>query len=110
MTERKKLRAAEFAEIVAAERMATKLITLVEENQRQLAAHCAYICPMNSGGNLLDRMKVLLSERRYEDIRALAAEWGKWRRECDVLAEHARELQIMIQGFCTFYEKTNGQL
>jgi len=110
MTERKKLRAAEFAEVVAAERMAMKLIALIEDNQRQIAAHCACICPLNSGGNMLDRMKALLSERRYEDIRTLAAEWRKWQHECEVLVERAGEMKVLIEGFCTFYEETNGRL
>jgi len=110
MTERKKLRAAEFAEVVAAERMAMKLSARIEEDQRQIAEHCASICPLNTAGNLLDRMRALLTERRYEDIRALVEEWNQWQCRCEVLVERVEETRTLIRGFCAFYEETDGRL
>jgi len=110
MTEKRKLRASEFAEVVAAERMAMKLIRRIEEDQRQIADHCSHICPLNTAGNLLDKMRELLAERRYEDIRKLAKEWDKWHCQCEKLVERVRETQTWIAGFCAFYEETNGRL
>ena len=107
---KRKLRASEFAEVVAAERMAMKLSARIEEDQRQIAEHCALICPLNTAGNLLDRMRELLAERRYEDIHALVEEWGKWQCRCEALVQRVRETQSWINGFCAFYEETNGRL
>ena len=109
-TGRRKLRASEFAEVVAAERMAMKLASRIEEDQRQIAEQCALICPLNAASNLLDRMRALLAERRYASIKALLGEWNEWQCQCEVLVERIRETQSWINGFCAFYEETNGRL
>lgn len=110
MIGKRKLRASEFAEVVAAERMAMKLIRRIEEDQRQIADHCASICPLNTAGNLLDKMRELLAERRYEDIQLLLEKWGEWQCECDALVLRVKETEGWIRGFCAFYEETNGRL
>ena len=106
----KRRSAAELAQVVAAEGMAMKLSARIGEDQRQIAEHCASICPLNTAGNLLDRMRALLAERRYEDIRALVEEWDKWQCQCEVLVERVEETRTLIRGFCAFYEETNGRL
>lgn len=106
----RRVRAAEFAEVVSAERLAMKLIHRIEEDQRLIAEHCAHICPLNTAGNMLDEMRELLAERRYENIRALAKRWDAWQCQCEVLVQRVRETQCLIRGFCEFYEGTNGQL
>lgn len=107
---RRKLRTAEFAEAVSAETMAMKLSTRIEQDQRRIAEHCSRICPLNTAGNLLDKMRELLADRRYDDIHTLVKEWDKWQCQCETLVQRVRETQSWIKAFCEFYEETNSVL
>ena len=96
------------AEAFGAEQMAGKLCDHLENVQRIIAERCDSVCPFNAESNLLGQMTTLLRERRYDDIRGLLGEWGKWVEECSVIIREVQKAAVLVSGFCEFYEESNG--
>ena len=96
------------AEAFGAEQLAGKLCEHLENVQRIIAERCDSVCPFNAESNLLGQMTVLLKERRYDDIRALLHQWYAWVEECGVIIREVQKAGLLIEGFCEFYEASNG--
>ena len=96
------------AEGFGAEQMAGKLCEHLEAVQRIIAERCDPMCPFNAENNLLGQMTALLKERRYADIHTLLQEWHKWAGECGVIVQEVQKAGLLIEGFCDFYEQSNG--
>ena len=96
------------AEAFGAEQMAGKLCEHLETVQRTIAERCDPMCPFNAESNLLGQMIALLKERRYADIHALLHQWQGWVEECSTIVREVQKAAVLIDGFCDFYEASNG--
>jgi len=96
------------AEAFGAEQLATKLCEHLEAVQRSIAERCDPMCPFNAESNLLGQMTALLKERRYAEIHVLLQEWDRWAGECGVIIREVQKAGLLIEGFCDFYEASNG--
>ena len=96
------------AEAFGAEQLAGKLCEHLETVQRTIAERCDPMCPFNAESNLLGQMTALLKERRYSDIHALLQQWRGWVGECSTIVQEVQKAAVLIDGFCNFYEASNG--
>jgi len=96
------------AEAFGAEQLAGKLCERLEAVQRIIAERCDPMCPFNAETNLLGQMTALLKERRYADIHALLQQWRGWVEECSTIVQEVQKAAVLIDGFCDFYEASNG--
>ena len=95
-------------EAFGAEQLAGKLQAHLEEVQRIIAERCDAVCPFSAETNLLGQMATLLQERQYAEIRAMLEQWQAWISDCGVIVSEVQKAATLIDGFCQFYEESNG--